>query len=338
LKQASSKKAVIRQATMAEHFEARLIRDEVTGNNYMIQLSDRMKTADARDWLLTLPDQFADLCIPDLPYGLDHFSQGHKTDDDNGGLSEFDDSEAVSLDLFTDLVPKMMRVTRQSGWIVCFMSEANYEFLKDLFQTCCRKHNEYYAHHPETDECDYGRVEEPRWIWYRPNSNNNPRFPEVHAKNVYEHILVFNRGNGKLLRPCDNLLSYDAEYGSRIHATQKPIALLKDLISRFTLPGETVIDPCFGSGAHLAAGAALARNIFGCDNNEAIRGPALGYVSQFFQGVAPKASSNGGTSEFLDSRLAGGDPEYEEPDPVDAEALRELADEQARTDAAFRGS
>jgi ParB/RepB/Spo0J family partition protein len=201
LKQASSKKAVIRQAVMAEHFEARLLRDEVTGNNYMIQLAQRLVTAEAEDWLKTLPEQFADLCIPDLPYGIDHFKQGHKTDAGEGGLSEFDDSEGVTLDLFVDIVPKMMRATKQSGWIICFISEANYEFLKDLFQGCCRKHYEYHGQHEETDECDYGLVEEPRWIWYRPNSNNNPRFPEIHAKNVYENILVFNRGNGKLRQP-----------------------------------------------------------------------------------------------------------------------------------------
>lgn len=336
LKQASSKKAVIRQAVMAEHFEARALRDEVTGNNYMIQLADRLKTMDARDWLMTLPEQFADLCIPDLPYGIDHFSQGHKTDAGEGGISEFDDSEGVSLDLFTDLVPKMIRATKQSGWIICFMSEANYEFLKNLFHQCCRKHYEYFDQHEGSEDCDYGKVEEPRWIWYRPNSNNNPRFPEIHAKNLYEHILVFNRGNGKLLRPCGNLLPYDAEYGNRIHATQKPLELLKDIISRVTLPGETVIDPCFGSGAHLAAGAALARDIYGCDTNEAIRGPALGYVSQFYQGVAPKARDNG-TSDFLDSRLADPDSEAgdEPPDEIDMEALREL---QAETDAAMRGS
>lgn len=333
LKQASSKKAVLRQAKMADHFEARKIRDEVTGQNYMMDLSSRMVTADMRTWLRTLKTGFADLTVPDLPYGLDHFKQGHKTESGLAGISEYDDSEGVSQDLFVDAVPQLIRVTKKTGWVVCFMSEANYEFLKELFETCCLTHFEYCGdgkHAAATPECRWGKVEEPRWFWYRPNSQNNPRYPELHAKNVIEHLLVFNCGEGKLLRPCDNVLTYDAEYGNRIHAMQKPIEMLKDLISRFTLPGETVIDPCFGSGAHLAAGAALARDIHGCELNPAIRGPALGYVSQFYQGVAPRGQA-GDVSSFIDARLdREGEPDFDDSvSDEDAEEMPSLEDELA---------
>lgn len=334
LKGASSKKAILRQAKMADHFEARAIRDEVLGQNYMMDLKQRLVTMDARDWLRTLPNGFADLCIPDLPYGIDHFKQGHKTGNSEApGISEYDDSEGVSKDLFTDMVPQMIRVTKSVGWVVCFMSETNYEFLKVLFENCCLTHHEYRQsvdpkdpespfdpdkgckHGTAESPCVFGNVEEPRWYWFRPNSQNNPRYPELHAKNVIECILVFNRGGGRLMRPCDNVLMYDAEYGTRIHAMQKPLEMLKDLISRFTLPGETVIDPCFGSGAHLAAGAALARNIHGCDSNPALLGPALGYVSLLYQGVAPVQQA-GSVDSFLDARAH--DPEVEGEDTGDA--------------------
>lgn len=49
----------------------------------------------------------------------------------------------------------------------------------------------------------------------------------------------------------------------KIHPTQKPITLLKQLISIFTDVGDVVIDPVAGSGTTLRASAELGRNAFG---------------------------------------------------------------------------
>lgn len=49
----------------------------------------------------------------------------------------------------------------------------------------------------------------------------------------------------------------------RIHPAQKPVNLLKQLITIFTDPGDVVIDPCAGSGSTLRAARELGRNSFG---------------------------------------------------------------------------
>lgn len=49
----------------------------------------------------------------------------------------------------------------------------------------------------------------------------------------------------------------------KIHPTQKPVSVLKKLISIFTDEGDTVIDPCAGSGATLRAAYELGRNSYG---------------------------------------------------------------------------
>ena len=49
----------------------------------------------------------------------------------------------------------------------------------------------------------------------------------------------------------------------KIHNTQKPIKLLKRLISIFTDPGDVVIDPCAGSASTLRAAYELGRNSYG---------------------------------------------------------------------------
>ncbi len=49
----------------------------------------------------------------------------------------------------------------------------------------------------------------------------------------------------------------------KIHPTQKPQNILKQLIEIFTDEGDTVIDPCCGSGSTLRAAAELGRNSYG---------------------------------------------------------------------------
>jgi len=49
----------------------------------------------------------------------------------------------------------------------------------------------------------------------------------------------------------------------RIHPTQKPVGLLKQLIEIYTDPGDTVIDPCAGSASTLRAAKELGRNSYG---------------------------------------------------------------------------
>lgn len=52
------------------------------------------------------------------------------------------------------------------------------------------------------------------------------------------------------------------------HATEKPIALMMNLIELFTYPGETILDPCLGSGTTAIAALALGRRFIGIDSDK----------------------------------------------------------------------
>lgn len=83
-----------------------------------------------------------------------------------------------------------------------------------------------------------------------------------------EYAILLYRGklpkfnnNGKMVFnwfPWETDLSYP-----KVHPTQKPIPLLKRLISIFTDVGDVVIDPVAGSGSTLRAAAELGRNAYG---------------------------------------------------------------------------
>ncbi len=57
--------------------------------------------------------------------------------------------------------------------------------------------------------------------------------------------------------------SRDGKEIPKIHPTQKPVNLLKQLITIFTDKGDTVIDPVAGSATTLRASAELGRNTYG---------------------------------------------------------------------------
>ena len=78
---------------------------------------------------------------------------------------------------------------------------------------------------------------------------------------LYRDKLPKFRNNGKMIFNCIDW-PRDGE-SEKIHPTQKPVELLKKLISIFTDEGDVVIDPCAGSGSTLIAAERLNRKGYG---------------------------------------------------------------------------
>ena len=83
---------------------------------------------------------------------------------------------------------------------------------------------------------------------------NNGRKLDEEGKNI--------RGTGKMIFNWFNW-EKDGKEIPKIHPTQKPVKLLKQLIEIFTDENDTVIDPCAGSGTTLKACMELNRNCYG---------------------------------------------------------------------------
>lgn len=81
---------------------------------------------------------------------------------------------------------------------------------------------------------------------------------------LYRDKLPKFNNNGKMVMNCIEWVEdEDLNHYPKLHPTQKPVGLLKRLISLFTDEGETVIDPCAGSGSSLVAALELNRNAYG---------------------------------------------------------------------------
>jgi len=76
---------------------------------------------------------------------------------------------------------------------------------------------------------------------------------------------VFNLPAGKKYK--SNVLEYKKDY-TGLHPTQKPVALIEDLIKTYTNEGETVLDFTMGSGTTGVACKNLSRNFIGIELDE----------------------------------------------------------------------
>ena len=63
------------------------------------------------------------------------------------------------------------------------------------------------------------------------------------------------------------------------HPTQKPAELYKWLIERYSSPGDTVLDPTFGSGTSLEVAVALGRNAIGIEKDKTFYDKAVARLS-----------------------------------------------------------
>ena len=97
-----------------------------------------------------------------------------------------------------------------------------------------------------------------------------------HAVVLYRDKLPkFNNGrqvdeNGKTIKGTGKMIFNWLEWKRdskkeypKIHPTQKPVAILKQLIEIFTDEGDVVIDPCAGSGTTGRASMELKRHFYG---------------------------------------------------------------------------
>lgn len=78
---------------------------------------------------------------------------------------------------------------------------------------------------------------------------------------LYKDKLPKFNNNGEMIMNCMDWIRDNKT--PKIHPTQKPIPLLKKLITLFTDAGDVIIDPCAGSGSTLKAAAELGRSAFG---------------------------------------------------------------------------
>ena len=104
-------------------------------------------------------------------------------------------------------------------------------------------------------------------VWVKPNGA--PQFTGDRPAQGWEAVAVLHALGGKMRwNGGGNRAVWTHNVAHGEHPTEKPMGLLRELVSLFTDPGETIIDPFMGSGTTLLAAFNLGRKAIGIELEE----------------------------------------------------------------------
>lgn len=118
----------------------------------------------------------------------------------------------------------------------------------------------------------YAAAAGPAWVrsgfWRKPNGM--PQMSGDRPGQPGEGLAIMHNPGRKRWNNGGRLAFWDhvVECHGRDHPTQKPMALMLDILSAFTDPGESVLDPYMGSGTTLVAAKNLGRSAVGIELDE----------------------------------------------------------------------
>jgi len=227
------------------------LRDAIENINAEAQDTAEFGTG-ALKGLNKLEDNSVACVLTDPPYGVDFKSH------DDSGTHEY----GIDSDEYEDL----MRATFEELQRVCMDNAHLYIFF------AAKRFDEI-----TTIASEFFDVTMTPLIWLKNNGSptqDKGGYEKQYAQ-YYEQILFCRMSNGRSRSICPegeqrkNVLEYDRPSGEdRRHDSQKPRALLRDLITNSTGPSETVLDPFAGSGATLLAAKEAGRHYKGFELSE----------------------------------------------------------------------
>jgi ParB-like chromosome segregation protein Spo0J len=226
----------------AAKFLMEQLADSVTDENALVQI----KLIDARGALLNIPDGRYDCILTDPPYAIEADSFGSQS---KLGHDYTDDTEGA-LELLQLIATESFRITKPQAHLYMFCAYERVAELSDML-------------------ADAGWIVWPRpFIWTK-GTGMLPK-PDYGPRYTYECVIFANKGQRPVLvSGFNDVLNFPAISGKLLqHAAEKPVEMMKNLISRSCAAGDELLDPCAGTGTVLAAAKLLRIKALGFENNK----------------------------------------------------------------------
>lgn len=192
---------------------------------------------DCIEIMKTIPDKSVDVVITDIPYG--------EVNRENSGIRNFNKKDAdVETFALSDFMYEVCRVVKGSIYIFCGTEQLSYirKYLRGVDMIT--------------------RVV----VWQKTNPS------PVNGQNFWLsgiELCCCGKFHGATYNQfCENTVLNFPSTASKVHPTQKPLAVIKKLIMASSNVGDVVLDPCMGSGTTGICCVNTDRNFIGIELNE----------------------------------------------------------------------
>jgi site-specific DNA-methyltransferase (adenine-specific) len=225
-----------------------------TDENALVQV----RNVDARGALLNLKDGQYDCIITDPPYAIDADSFGTQSSLGH----DYADSPEEALDFLQLLTTESFRITKTQAHLYMFCAFERFGEISDMLG-------------------DAGWVVWPRPLIWKKGSGMLPK-PDYGPRYTYECIIFANKGRRPVLLSGEpDVLDFSAVSGKQLlHAAEKPVELMRNLLARSCAPGDKLLDPCAGTGTTLAAAKRLRIQALGFELNQDTYNIAVNRLSE----------------------------------------------------------
>ena len=204
-------------------------------------LTSRLYLGNALAILPTLPDESVDLICTDPPYGINYLSRSHSLP-----LTKIaNDKGEEAYELLDKALAIAERKLKPDRHVYIFTNWQAYEGMAPIVRKYFKLKGSL------------------AWI-----KNNRTRGDlKGNYGYQYEMVLYAHKGRRWLFGKRDSDILYFNKVPTQAmqHPTEKPVALLKYLIEKSTLPGEVVLDTFMGSGSTGEAAVASGRGFIGIE-------------------------------------------------------------------------
>ena len=195
--------------------------------------------------LRELDDNSVNLTLTDIPY------DGVNKANDAGGLRKLKKGKAdeITFDLY-EFLEQCYRVTENTMIVFCGQTQFSKIF-------------EYFIDKMNNEKAKIS-VRQIVWAKTNPSPMNGQHMYLSGCENA---VWIKKKGSPFNAHCKSNVLRFPCGRSKR-HPTEKNHDLIKDLILDNSNEGQTVFDPCCGSGSHLLCASELNRNFVGIELND----------------------------------------------------------------------
>ena len=210
----------------------------------MIELN-KIYNEDCLEGMKRIPDKSVDLILTDIPYG-EVSKNGEERAKYSGQLRKLDKGLADEINFeLIDFLDELTRVSNGGIYIFCGIEHVSgvYTYFKNQKDFMVR-------------QC----------AWHK--SNPSPMNGQHMWLSSMENCIFAKRRKTKFNAKTSSSVWKFPVGRSKIHPTEKPLNLFTYLVESSTDEGDTVLDPCIGSGTTAIAAINTNRNFIGFELDE----------------------------------------------------------------------